>query len=141
MIIIIDPELSLKGFLDFILIWSILCYKNILIDTGGGVMNYIDRLVLGGLLVMFISLSWLEIICIIKTEVTMEKVEMLLWRGDINEYQCDLITFNSNTLAPNLGGLNLRYLLFNGWSYLIGMVKSLTIVSESTTIDLKYYVM
>ena len=57
--------------------------------------------------------------------------EALLWIGDIHEYQCDLIPVIFNTVEYNLDVLSIIVLLLNGWSYLINMFASLTLLPAS----------
>ena len=57
--------------------------------------------------------------------------EALLWIGDIYEYQCDLIPVIFNTVEYNLDVLSIIFLLLNGWSYLINMFASLTLLPAS----------
>ena len=49
----------------------------------------------------------------------MEIEESFVRRLNISTYQCDLIPVKYNTLASNLDGISLKYLLLNGWSFLI----------------------
>ena len=106
-IIILDPEVSLKGFVNFKLTWFSLCYTNILLDAGGGSLRELNRFVLENILVIFISLPFLEILWIMKTKDPMKIEEAFMWRGYIPAYQCALLPVNSNILASNLGGLDL----------------------------------
>ena len=61
-IIIIDPEVSLKGFANFKLTRLRLCSTNILLDACSGGMRYFNRLVLGIILLIFVFLTFLEIL-------------------------------------------------------------------------------
>ena len=67
-IVIIDSVVSLKLFVNFKLIWFSLCSTKILLDVDSGGMIYLDRLMVGTFPEMFISLTFLEILWIIKSE-------------------------------------------------------------------------
>ena len=71
-IIILYPEVSLKVFVNFKLIWFSLCYTKILQYTCGGVVRYFNMLMLGTILTIFVSLTFLEILWSIKTKEPME---------------------------------------------------------------------
>ena len=58
-VIIPDPAVFLKGFVNFKLTWLSLCSTKILLDACGGGMRYFNRLVVGAILVIFISLTFL----------------------------------------------------------------------------------
>ena len=77
----------------------------------------------------------------IKTEDPMATEEEFVWRLDLSESQCSLFLINSNTLAFNLDGLVLSSSLLNGWTYLIDMFASLTLVPVSTSPYFKYHVL
>ena len=68
MMIIPDIEISLKVFVNFKLTWFSLCSTKILLYAHGGGMIYLNRLVLGTILVILISLEFLKLIWIIKTD-------------------------------------------------------------------------
>ena len=80
---------------------------------------------------MFIYLLFPEKLWIINIEERMAIEEALLWIGDIYEYQCDLIPVIFNTVEYNLDVLSIIVLLLNGWSYLINMFASLTLLPAS----------
>ena len=65
--IIIDTEVSLKIFVNLILTWFILCPTTILLGACYGGMIYFNRLVLGTILLVFVALTFLEILWSIKT--------------------------------------------------------------------------
>ena len=89
LIIILDPEVSLKGFLHFKLTWFRLCSTTILLDECGEVMIYFNWLVLGTILIIFIFLNFLEILWSINTEEPMATEEVFVQRVNISAYQCD----------------------------------------------------
>ena len=80
-----------------------------------GGMRYFNRLVLGTILVIFISPTFLEIRWIINNEEPTETEEAFVQRGNISTYLSDWINVKDNTLESNLDGMNLSYLLLNGW--------------------------
>ena len=93
------------------------------------------------ILAMFISLPFMEIQWRIKTEDALATEEACVWRGDIRAYQRAFLPVNSNTLASNLDGLTLSYLLLNGWSSLIAMFTSLILALAYTPLYFKYHVL
>ena len=92
-------------------------------------MIYINRLVLGTILVIFVSLNFLEILWIIKTEEPMATEELFVQSGNISTYQCGLILVKSNTLVSNLDGTNLSCLFLNWWISLIDIFTSQYLLS------------
>ena len=104
-IIIIDPEVSLKLFVNFKMTWLSLCSTKILLDSCGGGMRYFNRLVLRTILVILISLTFLEIIWRINTEEPTTTEEPFVWRGNISTYQRDLFPSNLTNWHPIRMGL------------------------------------
>ena len=87
-------------------------------------MIHFDRLLLGTIQFILISLTLLEIMWIIKNKEPITIEEALVWRGNISTYQCDLIPVNYNTLTYNLYGIHLSSLFLNGFTSLISMFTS-----------------
>ena len=58
-IIILDPSVSLKGFMSFQLTWLNFCPTNILMYDGVVGMRYLNMLLFGNILLMLISLPLL----------------------------------------------------------------------------------
>ena len=85
--------------------WLSLCYTKILLDSCGGGMIYFNRLVLRTILVILISLTFLEIIWRINTEEPTTTEEPFVWRGNISTYQRDLFPSNLTNWHPIRMGL------------------------------------
>ena len=90
-----------------------LCSTKTLLYAGSGGIRYLNSLVLGNILVIFVSLKILKILCIIDTEEPMETE--FVWRGHIYVYQCSFLPVRSQNMSLNLGGLNLSSIFLNGW--------------------------
>ena len=80
-VVILDPAVVLKVSMNFNLTWFRFFSTNILIYEVCGVIIYINRLMLGTILVMFVSLPFLGILWSINNEDPMEIEDYFIWVG------------------------------------------------------------